>query len=80
MKITDRNNITPVQLAQPGRTHRLPESRGKAADRVSVSSEARQLKQADAERIAALTRAIAEGQYKVDIEALAEAIVHKELM
>jgi len=81
VKVTDRNTLIPLprvkdMAERPGRP--VKGSQGHA-DRVSLSTEAQQMQQADAERVAELARAISEGRYQVDLERLAEAFVRKEL-
>ena len=80
MKITDRNTLVPISRIR-GMTerHAEVEEGRKRTDRVSLSNETQQLKKVDAERIAAISEAIADGEYKLDLKRLAEAMVSKEI-
>jgi anti-sigma28 factor (negative regulator of flagellin synthesis) len=79
LKITERNTITPIRpIRERLERARVESSDAKPGDKVSLSAEAQERKQLEAARIAELTRAIAEGDYQVDLERLAEAFVAKE--
>lgn len=81
MRILDRSNIPQIpelkQASGTGKGSRADRG-AKAPDRVSLSNEARELQRADAERLEAISRAIADGSYEVDLDTLADAIVRKE--
>jgi anti-sigma28 factor (negative regulator of flagellin synthesis) len=81
LKISDRNTITPIRpIKERLERARVESGDAKQGDKVSLSAEALELKQLEAARIAELTRAIAEGEYQVDLELLAEAFVSKEIL
>lgn len=81
MTITDRNIIVPLQGigTQPDHAPHGPRGGGRA-DRISLSGEALAMKRATLKRVAALTRAIIDGEYHIDLERLAEAFVGRELL
>jgi flagellar biosynthesis anti-sigma factor FlgM len=82
VKVTERNTLSPILEVKETTPRRQASaaSQGEIPDRVSISDEAMKMKKADAERIAKIATAIAEGRYKVDLEKLAEALVRKEVL
>lgn len=82
MKITELNSVTPVLPLQEGaeKSARVAPSTTESSDRVSLSTEAQQMQAAQAARIAALQKAIADGKYAIDFDRLAEAIISREVL
>lgn len=81
MKIMDRQTISPIpaETQRADKAHRSEASLADA-DKVSLSDQVRDLQQANVEKVAAVRRAIMNGEYKVDLDLLAQAIVVKEQM
>lgn len=84
MKIADHNTIAPLtkvgsRSEQTEHAIQVDLPRGEA-DRVSLSQEILERRQADMDRVEAIAKLIAEGNYQLDLERLAEAIVLKELL
>lgn len=80
MKISNNNIISPLLQLQGDseRMARLDETPRSKPDKVSLSNEAQQMIKKDLEKIEALANQVAEGNYVVDLDALAEAMVRKE--
>ena len=81
MRITNRNIVAALQpLKRNGIAQGPQAAANRKSDRLSISNEAKRLQEADMERIAALKEQIANGDYEVDLEKLARAIINKGLV
>lgn len=82
MRINDRLRLGPLAenlLVKAKRETSSSEATGRA-DKVSLSSELREMQSHQSERLQAIKQAIAEGRYEVDLDRLASAIVEKGLL
>lgn len=80
MKVLDRSNIAPVAWMERKRAPLAANTEGPLRlDRVSLSQEVVAKQRADAEKVGQIRQALAQGQYKVDLERLAQAFLSKEM-
>lgn len=84
MRINDRFRLGPIATTSPVTSKREgkhePVAGPGRADKVSLSTELRELQNHQSERLQAIKQAIAEGRYEVDLERLAAAIIEKDLL
>ena len=80
MKVTDRSSVMPTPPVARGKSTAATRraASGVGADRVSLSPEAQRMRDAGLERVDEIKKSIADGQYTIDLDQLAAAIVQKE--